>query len=90
MLSPKERSIVRLMMCGLPNKEIAFHVGLTYQSLKMYLHLLYCKLAVDSERRMMLWAFAHPEEWENAKIPDGTDSSLVSDRIALRDVGSGI
>lgn len=45
-LSPREREIWWLLAQGKSNKEIAYQLGLSINTVKMYVHRLYLKLNV--------------------------------------------
>jgi len=47
-LTPREVELVRLAASGLRNKEIAHRLGISQGTVKMHLHNVYKKLAIDS------------------------------------------
>ena len=57
--SRREIQIVRLMSCGLSNKELATAVGLNEGTVKVYLHNINRKLGLTSRWELMLWAHNH-------------------------------
>ncbi len=47
-LSPRQREIVRLVKEGLPNKAIAYRLGISKNTVGVHLQRIYRKLGVDS------------------------------------------
>ena len=67
LLTPREHDVVRLVISGLKNREIADKLGVTHHSIRNYLYRIFNKLGVSSRTELMLQAFS-PE----------TRSSLVA------------
>jgi DNA-binding NarL/FixJ family response regulator len=55
-LTRREREIVRLVACGLRNKEIATRLAITEGTVKTHLQSAYGKAGVDSRVALTLWA----------------------------------
>lgn len=62
-LTPRERTIVALAMRGARNRDIAAQLGITEGTVKVYLHALYQKLAVENRTELAVLALKHPEEF---------------------------
>jgi two-component system nitrate/nitrite response regulator NarP len=62
-LTPRERTIVALVMRGTRNREIAAELGITEGTVKVYLHALYQKLGIDNRTELAVLALRHPEEF---------------------------
>ncbi len=56
LLTPRELEIVRMVMRGLRNKEIARELGIAEGTAKIHLHNIYQKVDVDSRVSLMLYA----------------------------------
>ena len=75
-LTRGERRIVVLIAQGLRNKEIAYRLGLTEGTVKVYLSRLFKKVDVSDRFELALWAIGHlyggrsiPEEPKAAELP---------------------
>jgi DNA-binding NarL/FixJ family response regulator len=55
-LSPRERQITSLLLQGLPNKEIAWQLGLSPGTVKVYLSRLFYKVGVADRYELALLA----------------------------------
>jgi DNA-binding NarL/FixJ family response regulator len=55
-ITPRENDLLRELLTGAANKEIAFRLGLTEGTIKVYFAKLSSKLAVGSRVGMALWA----------------------------------
>ena len=55
-LTPRERNLVRLVMHGLRNKEIAAEMSITEGTVKMHLHNIYEKLGIGSRTELAMYA----------------------------------
>jgi len=62
-LTPRERTIVALVMRGARNRDIAAQLGITEGTVKVYLHALYQKLSVENRTELAVLALKHPEEF---------------------------
>ena len=58
-LTPRERQIAGLVMQGLKNKEIAFSLGITEGTVKVYLSRLFQKVGVKDRFELALFAMEH-------------------------------
>jgi DNA-binding NarL/FixJ family response regulator len=56
LLTPREMEIVRLVACGLRNKEIAAKLTVSEGTVKLHLHNIYEKLHVDGRLALTLYA----------------------------------
>ena len=56
-LSPREREIVDLLVCGKSNKEMADQLCLSGDTVKAHLQHIFRKIGVSS--RLELWAYAN-------------------------------
>jgi two-component system nitrate/nitrite response regulator NarP len=55
-LSPRERQLVALVAQGLRNREIAFELGITEGTVKVYLHAIFGKLGVANRTELAMRA----------------------------------
>jgi two-component system nitrate/nitrite response regulator NarP len=55
-LTPRERDLVELVRRGMRNREIAEELGVTEGTVKVYLHALFDKLAVDNRTELAMRA----------------------------------
>lgn len=55
-LSPRERTLVRLVAQGLRNREIATELGITEGTVKVYLHAIFDKLGVANRTELAIRA----------------------------------
>ena len=58
-LSPRERQIVRFIMTGCSNQQIADCLGLRTQTVKNHLFRMYRKLGVSNRVHLAVFAVAH-------------------------------
>lgn len=58
-LTPRELDLVRLVMNGLRNKEIAAEMSITEGTVKMHLHNIYEKLEIGNRTELALYARDH-------------------------------
>jgi len=59
-LAPREKVVMVLLLKGLSNKEIAYHLAIREQTVKNYLHGIYKKLGVqDRFSALLLMQNAH-------------------------------
>ena len=58
-LSPRETEIVRMVVSGLPNRELAQRLGLSEGTIKIHLNNIYKKLKVHSRLELVLHAQAN-------------------------------
>lgn len=65
-LTPREAEVVAMIGHGRRNKEIAFALGISEGTVKMYLHNLYRKLEVSSRTELALLARRHGLERDPA------------------------
>ena len=66
-ITPREADLLRELLTGAPNKEIAFRLGLSEATIKAYFSKLASKLDVRGRVGMALWAersgaFHYPAE----------------------------
>lgn len=54
--------MVRLLLEGKRDKQIAFEMGITYNSVKAMMWLIQHKLGVHSRCGIVIWAFTHKRE----------------------------
>ncbi len=54
-LTPQETRLVELVCQGLPNKQIAHSMGLSKNTVPVYLHELFLKTGVRSRTELALW-----------------------------------
>jgi two-component system nitrate/nitrite response regulator NarP len=62
-LTPRERTIVSFVARGHRNRDIAAELGITEGTVKVYLHTLYQKLAIDNRTELAVLALRHPGEF---------------------------
>lgn len=60
-LTPREKSLIRLVAEGKSNKQIAFRLQLAEGTIKVYLSHIYSRLNLDDRYGCMKWALQHPE-----------------------------
>jgi DNA-binding NarL/FixJ family response regulator len=61
-LTRREQQIVDLLLRGCANKEIAARLGVSDQTIKNQLTVLYSKLGVTSRLELVLWAMGRRDE----------------------------
>ena len=61
-LTPREKTIVLLVAQGCRNREIAQDLGITEGTVKVYLHALYQKLAIENRTELAVLALRHRAE----------------------------
>ena len=72
-LTNRERQIVKLVSAGLPNKEVGRQLNLTAGTIKVHLHNIFSKLAINN--RTVLTALAVHDRY---KIPHGDRRQTLS------------
>lgn len=60
-LNPRERRIARLVARGLRNRDIGAELNIGEGTVKVYLHAMYQKLAIDNRTELALLAINDPE-----------------------------
>ncbi len=55
-LSPREQQLARLVTEGQQNKEIAYQLGITEGTVKVYMSHLFAKLGVSNRAELSAWA----------------------------------
>jgi len=66
-LSPREMEIVVLLLNGVDsNKEIADKLGVTVGTAKHYLHILFCKIRVNSKLKAVIQVTEKSRELDNS------------------------
>jgi two-component system nitrate/nitrite response regulator NarL len=58
LLSKREEDVVKLLMEGLPNREIARHLDLSEHTIKNYFFRIFDKLGVSSRTELLLYAMS--------------------------------
>jgi DNA-binding NarL/FixJ family response regulator len=58
-LTPRERQLVALLVQGLKNKEIAYRLGLSVETVKVYFSRLFHKVGVSDRFELALYAIEH-------------------------------
>jgi len=58
MLAKREQDVVRLVIDGFKNREIAHSLGITEHSVRNYLYRIFDKLGVSSRAELILYAFS--------------------------------
>lgn len=61
-LTPRERTLVRLIAQGQRNRDIAQSLGITEGTIKVYLHALYQKLGLDNRTELAVLALQHRDD----------------------------
>lgn len=59
-LTPREKTIVAYIARGFRNRDIATELGITEGTVKVYLHSLYQKLAIENRTELAVLALRHP------------------------------
>jgi len=54
LLTPRERAVLKLLQCGLPNKIIAYHLAISVSTAKAHVHNIIAKLAVHNRTEAAL------------------------------------
>lgn len=58
-LSPREMEVLRLMVAGLTNKEIAYQLGISHQTVKNHVTAILSKLGVADRTQATVYALRH-------------------------------
>jgi two-component system, NarL family, nitrate/nitrite response regulator NarL len=61
-LTPRERQIAELVSEGLSNKEIGRRLGLSAGTIRVHLHRIYQKLAINNRTALAIWTLVRPGE----------------------------
>jgi DNA-binding NarL/FixJ family response regulator len=61
MLSPRERDVVRLIACAHSDKQIAFALGLSVNTVRSYVREVAGGLGISTRAELTRWAMQHPE-----------------------------
>ena len=84
-LTPRQGQIVSMVAQGLRNKEIAFSLGISEGTVKVYLHKLFRKLGISDRLDMALYArrhlFSGQTELER-KAPSASSLMLLAPKAA--------
>jgi DNA-binding NarL/FixJ family response regulator len=68
-LTPRETTLLReLCRDGAGNKEIAYRIGITESSVKVYLFHLCRKLSIAGRGALIIWAFRNRIEGEYEQV----------------------
>lgn len=59
-LSPRERSVVRLVIRGDQNKEIAYTLGIAQSTVTAHISILMQGLGIHNRTGLCAWALSHP------------------------------
>lgn len=59
-LTPREWDVLKCLAEGGSNKEIAVALGMSPQTVRNHLSLIYDKLNVDSRMEAFMWYWGHP------------------------------
>lgn len=62
-LSPRQKQLAKLLSEGLSNKEIAWYLGLTEGTVKVYLSSMYKRLGIHGRVNIANWV---RDVWERA------------------------
>jgi DNA-binding CsgD family transcriptional regulator len=87
-LSPREREVLILVVAGCPNKEIAFRLGISYQTAKMHVGRLLRRLGVSSRVELVREALTRRLVKISARDRSSTVSSS-SNFDAARELAAG-
>ncbi len=68
-LTPRELEIVRLVLVGLPTKQVASRLGIAAQTTKNHLARAMAKAGVRSRVQLYAWAVAHGVMEESRAVP---------------------
>jgi two-component system nitrate/nitrite response regulator NarL len=60
-LTRRERQIAELVSEGLPNKEIGRRLGLSAGTIRVHLHRVYHKLAINNRTALAAWTLGSTE-----------------------------
>lgn len=60
-LSPREISLLKLILRGMQNKEIAYELGLSVSTVKGYIRHLNDGLSVQNRSELGVWALSHTQ-----------------------------
>ncbi len=58
-LSLREWEVLRLLLQGLSNKQIAHSLGISHKTVELHLTSIYRKIGVKSRAEAILWGMAH-------------------------------
>ena len=81
-LSPREMEILELVIQGLSNKEIAYHLGISHQTVKNHMTAILGKLGVADRTQAAVYALRHgwvplreQGKWSRPPLPGASDKS---------------
>jgi DNA-binding CsgD family transcriptional regulator len=70
-LSPRERQVLRLVMSGASNKQVAFRLGIAFSTVKAHVASLTAGARVANRVELSLWALSHPEVFAGSGAAPG-------------------
>lgn len=60
-LSPRECDVAELIHCGLPDKQIAFRLGISVNTVRSYVREIAGGLGISTRWELARWIQQHPE-----------------------------
>ncbi len=56
-LTGREQQILRLIACGLSNREISFNLAISESTVENHIHHIYTKLGISNRAQAVMYAF---------------------------------
>jgi DNA-binding NarL/FixJ family response regulator len=83
-LSPREMEILELVIQGMSNREIAYHLGISHQTVKNHMTSILSKLGVADRTQAAVYALRHGWVPLRGRIdgPDASSPALWTSRKA--------
>jgi DNA-binding NarL/FixJ family response regulator len=78
-LSPREMEILELVIRGMSNKEIAYHLGISHQTVKNHMTAILSKLGVADRTQAAVYALRHG--WVPLREQKGHPPHSLSDTV---------
>lgn len=64
LLADRQVQVIRNLTLGVTGKELAYRMGITYGTLKIYLNRIFKKTGTSKQVELVVWANKNPEVWK--------------------------